>query len=396
MSRAAIYVLLLNVVALTNGPLPEPPAASPSAAPPASTAKPSETPNAGVESPLVSFQLSDAPTDTKIIEFADTLPKAQTQIAPIQIQNVLSAPPPADESPFVARIRTAYVQLYGLRLENEPKWTNGLNPMVWVIRTKGGAGDWWEWYKRQPAADRPIAEILPFVYDAPRAPAKGVSDTASRNRARQLTSQALDTLFGKGDFPYATELLGRAVAADPTYPISAYNAGVLQMVQHNQDASIRMFIQALNRGATPPISDRCNEYLDRMRKLVIMLLNDKGSQRRIYTEDIDAAWALASVGQNHAAAVFAGQARAIDRDEERPEADLVIAMICAQEKRPKTDIIRWLQYSLGRCTTNASRRIVNDVLKDVIGPTAPATNPAAANPTGESQPAGPTGPHASP
>jgi hypothetical protein len=388
MSVTTVYILSLLAAVLTRGPLPEPPTAPPPAPPSASPAKPSEPPASPSAVPLVSFQLSDIPVDTGIRTFAEGLPKAPMQIDPLQIQNIMANPPPTDDNPIVGKIRAAYGQLYGQRLENEPKWRNGLNPMVWVPRTKGGAGDWWEWYKRQPAGDRPVVEIFPFIDDAPQPTAKGTPESVpARVRARQLNGQALDVLFAKGDLPYATDLLGRAVTADPSYPVSAYNAGVLQMVQHNREASIRMFIESLKRGAISPVSDRCSEYLDRMRKLVIMLLNDKGSQRRIYTENIDAAWALANVGQSYAAAVFAGQARVIDREEERPEADLVIAMICARENRPKAETIRWLQYSLGRCTTNASRRIVNDVLKEVISSAAPAVTPPADAPPSPPAPA---------
>jgi hypothetical protein len=110
-----------------------------------------------------------------------------------------------------------------------------------------------------------------------------------------------------------------------------------------------------------------------MRRMIIMLLNNSGSQRRIYTEYIDAAWALYNLGQYRAAAVFAGQAAALDREEVRPEAHFLVAMICAQQNR-NGETVRWLQYCLERCRGSAGK-IVGAALKDAQSSVDPATPP---------------------
>jgi tetratricopeptide (TPR) repeat protein len=335
--------------------------------------------------PLVTVQLTDSPKDPKFEEFLKSLPPVSVQIDPELLQTALAAAnaPVARDTPLAAKLRQAYLQLTPQqRLNNEPTWKYGINPILWVNRTKSTTLDWWRTYKTTLSADRlQISEVYPFAYDINASAAA----TTPRGRARAMMNQGIDAAMGQGDFVRAEDLLYKAVTADPTYSLAPYNAGVLQMCRYNAEPAIKMFGICSKR--TPPtvIQEHADGYRENMRRMIIMLLNNSGSQRRIYTESIDAAWALYNLGQYRAAAVFAGQAAALDREEARPEAHFLIAMICAQQNRD-ADTVRWLQYCLERCRGSASK-IVGAALKEAQGaapvavPPAEKTTPSVTPPT---------------
>jgi tetratricopeptide (TPR) repeat protein len=359
--------------------------------PPATPTPPATTPVAPATLPPVTIQLSEIPQHPNFLEFAKSLPQGAIQIYPLTLQANMAAPPP--ESALVARIRVAYQQLAQSRPDNEPRWLYGLNPMVWIARGKGGLAEWWKEYKKLPYAQRPLSEMFPVAYDfSTNAP------SVNRVNSRKLMNQAIDTLMLEGDARKASEIAGRAVTADPTNALALYNSGVLHMALNNYEAAIRMFNRVKDTQASPIIQSRSADYLEKMRKQFVLLLNSKGSQRRIYTDHLDAAWAMANADQPYAAVVFAGQAATYDPEEERPDAHIVVAMVCAKQNRPK-DVVRWLQYSLERARGSSSR-VVRTLLQEVQAmpeitgaggtpattppattpPTTPATDPPATNP----------------
>ena len=358
-------------------------------------AVPQQTPKIPVALPVsaptparATVQVTSTPADPKFDVFLKTLPESPVQIDPNLLQTALAASggPVATDTPLAAKLRMAYVQLTPLqRLNNEPNWKYGINPIFWVNRTKGTTLDWWRINKKtlsaMSATGLPISEVYPLAYDI-NTPAQTTVSTP-RDRARALMNQGLDAALGQGDFVKAEDLLYKAVTADPTYSLAPYNAGVLQMCRYNAEPAIKMFGIASKRTLPPVLQDHADSYRENMRRMIIMLLNNSGSQRRIYTEDIDAAWALYNLGEFRAAATLAGQAAALDRDEERPEAHFLMALICAQQGRA-AETVRWLQYCLERCRGSAGK-IVGAALKEAQG-TANAVVPAVAAPAAETPP----------
>ncbi|MBC8101008.1 MAG: hypothetical protein H7Z41_00280 [Cytophagales bacterium] len=327
--------------------------------------------------PLVTIQLTDMPADPKFQEFVRGLPQQPIQINPALLQTTLASANAAvpTDTPTAAKLRLVYLQVAPQqRLNSEPTWKYGINPIVWLSRSKGGMLDWWRVYKTTLPAQRiAINEVYPFAYDFSTA-----GDLSpARKRARQRMNQGIDAALGQGNFVVAEDLLYKAVTADPTYSLAPYNAGVLAMCRYNAEPAIKMFGITGRRSPPAAVQEHADGYRENMRRLIIMLLNTSGSQRRIYAESMDAAWALYNLGQFRAAAIFAGQAAAIDREEARPEAHLLIALICAQQSRdPET--VRWLQYALERCKGSASK-LVGAALRDVQGGPVPAP-PAAPAP----------------
>ena len=350
---------------------PETPAATPVSAPAASP-KPAR----------VTLVIPGSSSDPKFDVFLKSLPESPVQIDPNLLQTALAASggAVATDTLLAAKLRVAYVQLTPLqRLNNEPNWKYGINPIFWVNRTKGSTLDWWRLNKTTLSATRlQISEVYPFAYDI-NTPAQATVSTP-RDRARALMNQGLDAAFEQGDFVKAEDLLYKAVTADPTYSLAPYNAGVLQMCRYNAEPAIKMFGIAGKRNPPTVLQDHADSYRENMRRMIIMLLNNSGSQRRIYTENIDAAWALYNLGEFRAAATLAGQASALDRDEERPEAHFLIALICAQQGRT-AETVRWLQYCLERCRGSASK-IVGAALKEAQGMAVipPVAAPAAETP----------------
>ncbi len=324
----------------------------------------------------VTVQISSTPADPKFEEFLKNLPAGPVQIDPEVLQATLAAAsaPVVADTPLAAKLRIAYLQLTPQqRLNNEPVWRYGINPIFWVNRTKGTTLDWWRAYKATGSPDRlTISEVYPFAYDK-----NAAAPSPARVRARGLMNQGIDAAMGQGDFVRAEDFLYKSVTADPSYSLAPYNAGVLQMCRYNAEAAIKMFGISSKRTPPAPIQEHVDSYRENMRRMIIMLLNNSGSQRRIYTEYIDAAWALYNVGQYRAAAVLAGQAAALDREEVRPEAHFLIALICAQQNRD-TESVLWLQYCLERCR-GSSAKIVGAMLKDAQASAAPAV-PAAPPP----------------
>jgi hypothetical protein len=94
---------------------------------------------------------------------------------------------------------------------------------------------------------------------------------------------------------------------------------------------------------------------------------------------MDAAWALYNLGQFRAAALFAGQAAALDREETRPEAHFLTAIICAQQNRDAETIL-WMQYCLERCR-GASSKIVGAALKEAQAAVTPPAATESTTPT---------------
>ncbi len=333
----------------------------------------SEAPNADAGA-LVTVSLTSTPADPKFEQFLKSLPEAPVQISPDLLQTTLAASRaalPTDTS-LAAKLRPAYLLLTPLqRLNNEPAWKYGINPIFWMNRTKSTTLDWWRAYKTTLSEDHlTINEAYPFAYDINTA-----DGSPARNRARALMKQGIDAAMGQGDFVRAEDLLYKSVTADPTYSLAPYNAGVLQMCRSNAEPAIKMFSVSSQRNPPSVIRERADAYRENMRRMIIMLLNNSGAQRRIYTENIDAAWALYNLGQFRAAALFAGQAAALDREERRPEAHFLIAMICAQQNRD-AEAVLWLQYTLERCR-GASSKIVTAALKEAQASAAP---PSAAEP----------------
>ena len=333
----------------------------------------------------VTVQMTSTPTDPKFDLFLKSLPESPFQISPNLLQTALAAPgvAVATDTALAAKLRVAYLQLTPLqRLNNEPTWKYGINPIFWVNRTKGTTLNWWRTNKTMLSANtQQISEVYPFAYDINK-PAQTTVLTP-RDRARVMMNQGLDAALGQGDFVKAEDLLYKSVTADPTYSLAPYNAGVLQMCRYNAEPAIKMFGIASSRTLPTVLRDHADSYRENMRRMIIMLLNNSGSQRRIYTENIDAAWALYNLGEFRAAATLAGQAAALDRDEERPEAHFLIALICAQQKRDPETVL-WLQYCLERCRGSASK-IVGAALKEAQG-TANAIVPAVAAPAAEPPP----------
>ena len=337
-------------------------------------------PSSGAKA-VVTVLLTSTPADPKFEEFLKSLPQGPVQIDPDMLQAALAAAnaPVATDTPMAAKLRLAYLQLTPQqRLNNEPTWKYGINPILWLNRTKGSTLDWWRIHKTRLSADRlQISDVYPFAYDVIT-----TGQSAPRNRARIMMNQGIDAALGQGDFVRAEDLLYKAVTADPTYSLAPYNAGVLQMCRYNAEPAIKMFGITSKRSPPTVVQEHADGYRENMRRMIIMLLNNSGSQRRIYTEYIDAAWALYNLGQFRAAAVFAGQAAALDREEARPEAHFLIAMICAQQNR-NAETVRWLQYCLERCTGSSSK-IVGAALKEAQGVSAvsapAAVSPAAAPP----------------
>lgn len=324
----------------------------------------SPAPAAPAPKALVTVQITSTPADPKFEEFVKSLPQGPVQIDPELLQSSLAvaSAPVATDTPLAAKLRLAYSQLAPQqRLNNEPAWKYGINPIFWLNRTKGGTLDWWRSHKASLPTDRfGVSEVYPFAYDKDTTLQSG-----PRVRARALMNQGLDAAMGQGDFVRAEDFLYKAVTADPTYSLAPYNAGVLQMCRYNAEPAIKMFGISSKRSPPAALQEHADGYRENMRRMIIMLLNNSGSQRRIYTEGIDAAWALYNLGQYRAAAIFAGQAAAIDREEARPEAHFLIAMICAQQNRnPET--VRWLQYCLERCQGSSSK-IVGAALKEAQG-----------------------------
>jgi len=316
--------------------------------------------------------------DPKFLEFAQTQVDAPVQVSPMGLQAVLSGQTPTADTPMAAKIRAAYLQISPQqRLDNEPGWRYSINPVFWVNRTKGGTADWWQAWKTAPASTHSqLVEMYPFAYDFGTE-----TQPAARVAARKFNNDGLDALFAQGDFIKAADNLFKAVTADSTYPYGAYNSGVLQMCLFNPEASIKMFLNFERRGASASnaLHDHADLYRENMRRMIILLLSAQGSQRRIYAEEMDAAWSLFNVGQFRAAALVAGQAAAIDSNEDRPEAHLLVAMICAQQNRTD-ETVRWLQRTLERCKGPALKMVVA-LLRDAMGNNAaPAAAPTAVTP----------------
>lgn len=320
---------------------------------------------------MVTVTLTDAPIPPNFVEFLKQVPQTPIQVDPIALQAVLvGGTVPANEPFLATRIRNAYNQLYAYRPQNEPKWRGGLNPLVWISRARGGTLDWWRAYKAIPDAQRPLVEMFPLLYDT----SKG-AQPAARARSRDLMNQGIDTLMGQGDLRKGAELTMRAVTADPSNGVALYNAGVMQMALNNYEAAIKRFALVKDLpGAPQLVRERSNEYQGKVRQLFVLLLNKQGSQRRIYTDYMDAAWAMVNANQHHAAATLAGQAAVYDPEEIQAEPQLILAMICAQQNRPK-EAVRWIQYGLERSRGSATR-----IVRELLGEAITIANSAAAAP----------------
>jgi hypothetical protein len=294
------------------------------------------------------------------------------QFDPIALQVTLAAPPdtltnPADATPLAHSMRSAYLQLAVQRPDTELTWKNGIDPMFWIPRSKGGTSDWWKAYRALPAAERPpVIAMFPFAYDFDTS-----TSPAARVRSRDITNQAIDVLLSSGDTNRAGELFGRAVTADPQYAFAAYNQGLFQMVQNNFVPAYKWLKISQNLGLGPNFAPYADSLTANINHLTVLLLMDHGSQRHIYDDLIDAAWAMLNANQPYAASIFAGQASVLDRDEERPEAAVIAALLLAR-KGQATDVVKFLQIGLERCKSPSATKIVLAALHDAL---------AAANPT---------------
>jgi hypothetical protein len=324
--------------------------AAPPATPPPGTAPPATpavpTPALPVPNlPPVHFTAADAPS---LPEF--TVKEGNVDV--LAMQAALQTPEHADDTPLQKDMRSTVISLLTAhRLPDEPVWHDGLNPMVWISRTLKGASDWWHEIVKIPAAQRPLFEGLPFVYvdDAAKTHSSAAFTGPGYDRAlsARLNNDGLTALFDRGDSTAASDLMGRAVTADRSFAVAPYNAGVLQMALHNRQGAVAMFLRHTDHADDPNQKSRTADYIKATVVLNALLKREDGSQRRLYDESIDTAWALANADQYDLAAYIAGQGVVLDTDEKRSEALLIVAF-CEAKKNQMDKVNHYLSESFAR------------------------------------------------
>jgi hypothetical protein len=152
MPHCLLYAALLVAIAV-----PQPPPAMPDA--------PAAAPVPTANKALVTVQITGTPADPRFETFLRNLPDGPVQIDPDVLQSTLAAAtaPVATDTPLATKLRIAYLKLTPQqRLNNEPVWKYGINPILWVNRTKGTTLDWWRSNKTTLSPERlTISEVYP-------------------------------------------------------------------------------------------------------------------------------------------------------------------------------------------------------------------------------------------
>ena len=365
----AVLCLFGSPLRARAAPADDPAARVTPVAPPASGATPAP-PSPVPPVPVPEVAVVVAPPALPPVHFvamdAPSLPEFKVKEADIDViamQTAIQTAVHPDDTPLQKGIRAAVIDFSVVRRpEDEPAWKDGLNPMVWVARTRTGTANWWREMQKIDSRTRPYFEGLPFLWqsDAPKwkevettkpMPAATAALGLDRSLSLRLNKQGLALLLDSGDMNGAADLLSRAVTADRSYAIPAYNSGILEMARHNRKGAITMLIRATDHTSDPTLKERENLFIKLTASLDSLLKKQEGSGRRLYDESIDTAWALANAEQYALAEYVAGQGIVLDPDERRSEAPLILAM-CASKQNQKDRAVHWLSEAFARYQKN--------------------------------------------